>query len=171
MHAGSSHGHCRGTVHTQLHRCARDFVVEMMPTVRSGRYMTHLKCGRVRVGGQKTEHLTTKRCIKLMDRISNYAFDVDSPVILVFVHSCHIDSLSLSLGTRVYCSLALKARRHSTCQLSLAVLSCELWKAGCLADKNHAPQHFHCTEPWTDAHKATDFIPSAFIWEQYLSPV
>lgn len=67
-----------------------------------------------------------KRCIKLMDQISNYGFEVESPVILVFVHSCHIDSLSLSLGTRVYCSLALKTCRHSTCQLSLAVLSCEL---------------------------------------------
>lgn len=131
----------------------------------------HLKYGPVRISGQKTEHFAMKRCIKLMDQISNYGFEVESPVILVFVHSCHIDSLSLSLGTRVYCSLALKTCRHSTCQLSLAVLSCELWKAGCLADKNHASQRFYCTEPWTDVHKATDFIPSAHIWEQYLSPV
>lgn len=115
--------------------------------------------------------LYNENCIKLMDQIGNYGFEVESPVILVFVHSCHIDSLSLSLGTRVYCSLALKTCRHSTCQLSLAVLSCELWKAGCLADKNHASQRFYCTEPWTGVHKATDFIPSAHIWEQYLSPV
>lgn len=158
----------------ELCRFSRDFIAEMMPTVKSGRCVTQSPSEiwtPVRRSGQRTEPFTMKRCIKLMDQISNYGFEVESPVILVFVHSCHIDSLSLSLGTRVYCSLALKTCRHSTCQLSLAVLSCELWKAGCLADKNHASQCFYCTEPWTDVHKATDFIPSAHIWEQYLSPV
>ena len=84
---------------------------------------------------------------------------VDFPIIFIFVHSCHIDSLSFSPGTRGYCSIASEWK-HAGTQPVETMLGCvELWTGKCWLppcsfglSKAVVLKHFHVTEPWIDKH-------------------
>lgn len=99
------------------------------------------------------EHFTARHCItQLMDQISYYSSDVhkmgkkiinkmlhltmvDFPIIFIFVHSCHIDSLPLhqNKGILFYRS-RLKAWKHSTWRISAGVSLALNWmkRTACL---------------------------------------